>query len=156
MFSKNSLNLNFIVFSGYKKALKTKQKTIAAFVWGKQSKCKLLAQALLQKIQEELLQETKHKNTPQYDFTNEEKLSERFDDCQVKRILQRLLQEIKKKHATVWLYQRNPVKVLMTVGFLYFFKTGCEFHRFVSWCNLRVIWRPIWFLFRLSYFEGNN
>ena len=96
MFSKNSLNLNFIVFSGYKKTLKTKQKTIAAFVWGKQSKCKLLAQALLQKIQEELLQETKHKNTPQYDFTNEEKLSERFDDCQVKRILQRLLQEIKK------------------------------------------------------------
>ena len=43
------------------------------------------------------MQETKNKNTPEYDFNNEEKLSERFDDCrQVKRILQRLLQEIKK------------------------------------------------------------
>ena len=51
MFSKNSLNLNFIVFSGYKKALKTKQRTIA----GKQSKCKLLSQALLQKILNKLL-----------------------------------------------------------------------------------------------------
>ena len=56
----------------------------------------LLLLLLLQKIQEELLQETKHKNTPEYDFNNEEKLSERFDDCQVKRIVQRLLQEIKK------------------------------------------------------------
>ena len=93
------------------------------------------------------MQGTKHKSTPQYDFTNEEKPSERFDDCRVQivsqaslqRILQRLLQEIKKTRYSMPLpTKRNPAKVLMTVDFL-FFKTGCEFHRFVSRCNLRVI-----------------
>ena len=105
------------MFSGYKKALKTKQKTMAAFVWCKQSKCKLLSQDSPQKIQKELLQETKHENTQRYDFTNEEKPSERFDDCRVQivsqaslqRILHKLLQEI-KKHATVWLYQRRETR----------------------------------------------
>ena len=57
MSSKNSLNLNFIVFSGYKKALKTKQKTIAAFVWGQQSKCKFLSQASLQRYRRNFCKE---------------------------------------------------------------------------------------------------
>ena len=89
MFSKNSLNLNFVVFSGYKKPLKTKQKTKAAFVLSKQSKCKLLSQALLEKILKELWQETKHKNTSQYHFTNE-----RFDDCRVQIVSRASLQRI--------------------------------------------------------------
>ena len=113
--SKNSLNLNVIVFSGYKKALKTKQKTIAAFVWGQQSKCKFLSQASLQRYRRNFCKE----------------------------------QNIKAHHRMTLPTKRTPANVLMTVGFL-FFKTGCEFDRFVSWCNLRVIWRTIWFYFDCS------
>ena len=91
----------------------------------------MLSQDSLQKTLKELLQETKHKNTPQYDFTNEEKPSERFDDCRVQivsqaslqRILQKLLQEIKKKrHSMTLPAKRNPANVLMTVGYFFFFK----------------------------------
>ena len=45
------------MFSGYKKALKTKQKTIAAFVWGQQSKCKFLSQASLQRYRRNFCKE---------------------------------------------------------------------------------------------------
>lgn len=76
------------------------------------------------------MQETKHKNTPQYHFTNEEEPSERFDDCRVQiasqallqRILQRLLQEInnkkkKTRYSMTLPAKRNLANVLMTVGF---------------------------------------
>ena len=90
-----------------------------------------MSQDSLQKILKELLQETKHKNTPQYDFTNEEKPSERFDDCRVQivsqaslqRILQKLLQEIKKKTPQYdFTSEEKPGKRFDDCGFSFFFK----------------------------------